>query len=147
MKKVLVTGVFDILHQEHLKFLTKAKALGGELIVAIESDKRVRLLKGVGRPVNDQQKRKRALEKLKIIDQVIILPEAFNQPRERLKFLQKLRPQILAVSSHSPHLAEKARLMQQIGGKLMVVHQYNPAFSTTKIIQARLANGKNYVKN
>jgi len=135
MKKILVTGVFDILHQEHLKFLTKAKALGGELVVAIESDKRVKILKGSERPINCQTKRKKALEALGLIDRVIILPEKFNQSSDRLKFLQQLKPEILAVSSHSPYLAEKARLMQQIGGKLMIVHQYNAKFSTTKIIQ------------
>src|SRR3990172_12032671 len=53
-KIVLVTGVFDLLHDEHRNFLKVAKKAGDFLIVGLESDTRVRALKGVGRPVHDQ---------------------------------------------------------------------------------------------
>ncbi len=132
--RVLVTGVFDILHQEHVKFLKKARALGSELIVAVESDKRVRQIKGVGRPVNNQILRKKNLEKLNIASKVIILPEEFSHPEDHLKFLKQLKPDVLAVSSHTAHQKEKASLMAQVGGRLVVVHQHNPEVSTTKII-------------
>lgn len=135
-EKVLVTGVFDILHQEHVSFLKKAKALG-YLVVGLESDVRVREMKGEGRPVNDQEERKKNLEGLKIADEVVILPETFSSPEERKKFLLEMLPTVLAVSSNSPHLENKARLMQEIGGRLEIVHQFNPKFSTTKIIEER----------
>ena len=133
--RVLVTGVFDILHTEHIKFLKKAKALGEELIVGIESDKRVRQIKGEGRPINNQEVRKKNLEKLGLADKVLILPEKFSLPEQHLKFLQQVKPDILAVSSHTAHQKEKSKLMELVGGKLMVVHQYNPEVSTTKMIE------------
>lgn len=131
---VLVTGVFDVLHEEHIVFLKKAKALGDRLIAAIESDVRVKQIKGTTRPVHSQDVRKANLEKLNIANQVVILPEQFNTPEDRLAFLRSLKPDILAVSSHTPHLEQKQRLMQEIGGRVEVVHEHNPAVSSTLII-------------
>lgn len=136
-QKILATGVFDILHQEHVNFLTKAKELG-ELVVGIESDVRVRKIKGEGRPINRQEIRKANLEALQIADEVFILPEAFDSPDTRLRLLKDLAPDVLAVSANTPHLENKARLMQEIGGRVEVVHQHNPNISTTQIIESRL---------
>jgi len=133
--RILVTGVFDVLHEEHVKFLGKAKELGGRLIVGIESDVRVRQLKGEGRPVNSEKDRKRAIEELGIADQVLILPEKFDSPDDHWRFLQKIKPDLLAVSSHTPNQSEKSRLMSELGGRLVVVYDHNPAVSTTQILQ------------
>lgn len=137
MPTTLITGVFDVLHEEHVAFLRKAKGLGGRLIVGIESDARVRRLKGVGRPVNSQKKRQEALERLQIADEVFVLPERFDTPDDHRQLLAQVRPDILAVSSHSPHIDKKSRLMQEIGGKVVIVHQHNPAVSTTKMLDQR----------
>lgn len=138
-QKVLVTGVFDILHQEHLSFLRKAKQLG-YLVVAIESDVRVKKLKGEGRPINNQDTRLENLRKLKIADEVFILPEQFSSPDDHRRLLQKIRPAVLAVSSHSPHLDKKASLMKEIGGTVEIVHQHNPEISTTLFLEQRNKN-------
>lgn len=130
----LVTGVFDVLHEEHVLFLRKAKALGDRLVVGIESDARVRRLKGSARPVVPQDQRKIQLEQLQIADEVFILPEAFDTPDDHRQLLHKIRPSILAVSSHTPHIAEKLQLMQEIGGRVEIVHQHNPAISSTIVI-------------
>lgn len=133
-EKVLVTGVFDILHQEHIAFLKKAAALGS-LYVGLESDVRVRKIKGAGRPIHSQSVRQQNLEQLGIAEQVFILPEAFDDATQRLKFLRQLQPTVLAVSSHTLHLENKASLMQAIGGRVEVLHQHNPEISTTKILE------------
>ena len=62
MKKILVTGVFDLLHQEHINFLTKAKAVGDILVVGLETDTRVKQLKGFNRPINSTKDRLQNLE-------------------------------------------------------------------------------------
>ena len=144
MVEILATGVFDVLHSEHVRFLQKAKALGDRLIVGIESDVRVRALKGEGRPINTQRLRKENLEKLAIADEVFVLPEAFNSDADFRALLQKRQPDILAVSSHTPHLDKKQQLMQEIGGRVEIVHQHNPAVSTTLILSNKGAasNGK-----
>ena len=136
-KRVLVTGVFDLLHQEHRAFLRNAKALGDELVVGVESDWRVKQLKGEGRPIQTAAQRVEAIKNLGIADRVVVLPEQFNKPQQHLNFLKQIRPQLLAVSSHTPHLLEKQRLMSKIGGKVVVVRQHNPQISTTKQLEAQ----------
>lgn len=133
-KKVLVTGVFDVLHQEHFNFLLAAKKYGTELIVGLESDSRVRQLKGDNRPIFSQQQRKKNLEKLAIADKVFILPEKFNSKADHLQLINKLKPDILAVSSHTAHLKEKQAIMKEVGGELKIVYQHNPAISSSKLI-------------
>lgn len=134
---VLVTGVFDLLHAEHRNFLQKAKALGGKLLVGVESDVRVRALKGEGRPINSQAVRVANITALGIADEVFVLPEAFSKPEHHRTLLEQIRPNILAVSSHSPHLDKKQQLMESLGGQVVIVHQHNPAVSTTQILQQK----------
>ncbi len=70
MKKVIVNGTFDIIHPGHLELLNYAKSLGDFLIVAIDSDERVKELKGASRPINNQFERKLLLENLRAVDEV-----------------------------------------------------------------------------
>jgi D-beta-D-heptose 7-phosphate kinase/D-beta-D-heptose 1-phosphate adenosyltransferase len=72
MKKIFVNGTFDIVHLGHLALFNYAKSLGDFLLVAIDSDKRVKQLKGNYRPINNEYERKTLLENLKAIDQVQI---------------------------------------------------------------------------
>ncbi len=132
---ILVTGVFDLLHSEHIGFLKSAKALGGRLVVGIESDERVKKLKGEGRPVQSAAERKKALVALEFVDEVIILPIQFETDSDHLRLLKLVKPDILAVSSHTPHLTSKRQLMKKVGGKVVVVRKHNPSISTTKILQ------------
>lgn len=90
MTVVLVTGVFDVLHKEHVAFLKKAKALGGTLYVGLESDVRVSALKGPTRPVNSEKVRKENIEKLGIADTVFILPEQFSRPEDHRALFKKI---------------------------------------------------------
>lgn len=136
---VLVTGVFDILHQEHIAFLQKAKAQGTKLIVGVESDVRVRAMKGDGRPVNSQLVRVANLEKLGIANEVFVLPEQFSKTEEHLALLQKIKPAVLAVSENTPHLESKRKLMAEIGGRVVVVHPHNPNISTTILLAQQKA--------
>lgn len=71
-RRVIVNGTFDILHRGHLEMLKFAKSQGSYLLVAIDSDRSVRELKGETRPINNQEDRKLALESLKFVDAVWI---------------------------------------------------------------------------
>jgi cytidyltransferase-like protein len=134
-KIVLVTGVFDILHQEHINFLVKAKEQGDELWVGIETDARVRQLKGEGRPINSQDIRLKQLKKLKLANHVFILPAKFDQPADHEALIAQIRPAVLAVSSHTPFLAAKKKLVEKYGGQLVVVLKQNPAISSTILLK------------
>ncbi len=136
-KIVLATGVFDVLHEEHQRFLRNAAKLGDYLLVAVETDKRVRQLKGAGRPINTLEVRMNALEGLGIASAVFPLPEMFSNPKDHEDFISLIKPDFLAVSSHTPHIDNKRRVLERYGGRLEVVLQQNPSVSSTKLIQKK----------
>jgi rfaE bifunctional protein nucleotidyltransferase chain/domain len=72
MRKIFVNGTFDILHRGHLEMLLFARKQGDFLTVAIDSDRRVKELKGESRPVNDMFERATLLTYIRPVDQVII---------------------------------------------------------------------------
>lgn len=134
---VLVTGVFDVLHQEHKIFLEKAKAVGEVLVVAIESDRRVTKLKGPGRPINNEQTRLENLVQWGIADVVFVLPDEFDTREDYVSLIETLHPQILAVSANTPHIDRKQAVMALVNGEVRVVHEHNPEVSTTQILAQR----------
>jgi D-beta-D-heptose 7-phosphate kinase/D-beta-D-heptose 1-phosphate adenosyltransferase len=72
MKQIIVNGTFDIVHSGHLALLNYARSLGDYLIVAIDSDRRVKELKGADRPVNTQAERQELLSNLRSVNEVRI---------------------------------------------------------------------------
>lgn len=131
---ILVTGCFDLLHEEHLKFLKKAKKEGDVLVVGLESDKRMKEMKGKGRPVNPFRMRTENLVRINEVDFILKLPNDFNKRTTRLKFLRIIKPHVLAISSDDPLEKRKRRECQKIGCKVKIVHRYNPEISTTKLL-------------
>src|SRR6266508_3550387 len=69
---VFTNGVFDLLHVGHVRYLAAAHALGDALVVAINSDRTVRELKGNGRPVFNEHERAEILAALRQVDFVSI---------------------------------------------------------------------------
>ena len=72
---VFTNGVFDLLHVGHVRYLAQARTLGDALVVAINSDRTVRELKGEDRPVFDQAERAEILAALRQVDYVIVFDE------------------------------------------------------------------------
>lgn len=129
--KVLVGGCFDILHYGHIHFLKKAKALGDYLIVALESDKNVRKMKGNKRPIHGQFQRREMLESLNFVDQVIILGDEMKD-KDYDKLVKLLDPQIIAVTEEDPILKKKQKQAMQIGAKVVIIPKIKVP-STTQI--------------
>ncbi len=122
--RVLVTGIFDLLHVEHVRFLAAAKNQGRRkkeegrrnyLIVGIESDARVRRLKGPGRPIMREEDRKETLEGLLGVDEVFILPEDFDNDAAYERILKQTKADIYAVSENSPFMENKNRICRKAG--------------------------------
>ena len=135
-KIIFASGIFDGLHQEHTNFLHLAKQENGFLVVALESDTRTKLLKGPLRPVHNQIDRLQEIKKLPFVDEAFILPDDFSSPTRFEEVVWQLKPDILAVSSHSNHIPYKTQVMERYGGILRIVHQHNPQISTTKLLEA-----------
>jgi len=95
MKKIFVNGCFDILHVGHIELFKYAKSLGDHLTVAIDSDNRVKSMKGICRPINSQLDRKTILEAIGVINEVII----FDTHNELKYIVEKLAPDIMVVGS------------------------------------------------
>src|SRR5258708_20155233 len=88
-KIILANGCFDVLHVGHVRYLRSAKALGGRLIVAVNSDASAPELKGKGRPRMPQQERAEILAALEVVDSVTIFAEL-----DRCKLVLLLPPHI-----------------------------------------------------
>jgi len=95
MTTVIVNGTFDILHPGHIAMLNTARSLGNYLIVCIDTDRRVKELKGNGRPINNQVDRKIMLQNLKAVDIV----EFFDSQEELIKLIQLYKPNIMVKGS------------------------------------------------
>ena len=135
-KLVLATGVFDLFHREHYRFLSLA-SLRGNLIVGVESDIRVRRLKGVGRPIWNQDKRLKKIQELEFVQFGFVLPENFSLPREHEQLIKIIRPDVLAVSANTPFLTAKQQILNKYGGVVRVVCEHNSKISTTKIVNRK----------
>lgn len=96
MKKVVFTnGVFDILHKGHLDLLRFCKEQGDYLVVAIDSDNRVRQTKGDERPINTQWDRKALLEAIRFVDKVVV----FDSLSELRVLHETVKPDIVVKGS------------------------------------------------
>jgi D-beta-D-heptose 7-phosphate kinase/D-beta-D-heptose 1-phosphate adenosyltransferase len=87
---VFTNGVFDLLHVGHVRYLTQARALGDALVVAINSDRAVRELKGPDRPVFNEAERAEILAALRVVDYVTIFDDI--SPR---RLISELLPDVL----------------------------------------------------
>jgi len=95
MTKVFVNGTFDVLHRGHLALLDYAQSQGDEVAVAIDTDSRVREMKGESRPVNSCLDRQVMLLALKSVDKVF----SFSSDEELENLIKTYEPDIMIVGS------------------------------------------------
>ena len=86
---VTTNGCFDILHVGHVRYLTKTKSFADFSIVLLNSDKSVKLIKGEGRPINNEQDRAEILCALECVDYVVFFDE--SSPRD---LLDEIKPDV-----------------------------------------------------
>ena len=127
MITVFTNGCYDILHPGHLALLKFAKSKGEWLTIGIDSDKRVKKLKGESRPVNDEYARKEMLLALSVVDDVYI----FNSDEQLCDLIKHIKPDTMIVGSD---YKDKPVIGSQYAKKLMFFEKIN-GYSTTKIIK------------
>lgn len=132
-KIVLVGGCFDVLHPGHVIFLQKAKACGDKLVVLLESDKKIKKLKGATRPVHGQKERAMILKALKFVDKVIMLPY-IKDDAEYEAIIRKIKPDVIAATYGALDNYHKERIAKLIGAKLKYVTKIIGNYSTSNIL-------------
>jgi len=133
---VLTGGCFDLLHIGHARFLSKAKRMGDYLVVLLESDRKVKKLKGANRPLFAQKERAEMLSALGSVDLVVLLP-TMEKDSDYLDLVTQISPDIIAVTENDPRLKEKKRQAKKVGGKLKVI-PLTKTFSTSKLAKLLL---------
>lgn len=132
-KIVLVGGCFDILHPGHIIFLEKAKKAGDFLVVLLESDEKVKQLKGGDRPIHSQKDRTIILKALRFVDQVVKLPY-MKDDQEYDQLIRKIKPDIIATTYGDQNIHHYQRSAKRVGAKLKFVVRFIKGHSTTRIL-------------
>ena len=133
----LANGNFDLLHVGHVRYLNGAKALGGKLVVAINSDDSVRALKGEGRPVMPEQERAEIVAALADVDAVVVFPEL-----DVRAIIREIRPDVQAKGTdYTAESVPERDAVAECGGRVEIVGDPKD-HSTSEILRTRLSPRK-----
>ena len=114
---VLANGCFDVLHVGHIRYLQGAKALGDLLVVGINSDEQVGVLKGAGRPIMGEAERAEIVAGLEVVDLVTI----FTEPTVT-ELLLILKPEVHAKGTdYSEDTVPEREVVRSYGGRVAIV--------------------------
>jgi D-glycero-beta-D-manno-heptose 1-phosphate adenylyltransferase len=131
---ILANGAFDLLHVGHVRYLAAAKALGGKLVVAINSDASVRALKAEGRPIVPEHERAEIVAALAAVDAVVIFPEL-----DVRAIIREVRPDIQAKGTdYTVDSVPERDVVLAYGGRVEIVGDPKD-HSSSDIIRKRLA--------
>jgi cytidyltransferase-like protein len=120
MKKVFVSGCFDILHGGHIEFFNQAKALGDYLVVCFAGDSSLEFHKHK-KPSIPELHKKKILESLRMVDEVVIGDYLEELGLDFKQHFLKIRPDILAVTEDDKYGEQKIKLCKEIGAKYIVL--------------------------
>lgn len=136
-KIILANGCFDLFHVGHIRYLAGAKDLGGFLIVGINSDQQVRLLKGEDRPFTNQAERGEIISALKFVDCVTIFPEPTVE-----ELIRAIRPDFHAKGTdYTTETVPEREIVREYGGQVAIVGDPKD-HSSTEIIKTLAINTK-----
>jgi rfaE bifunctional protein nucleotidyltransferase chain/domain len=130
-KRVVFTnGVFDILHPGHVRYLAEARRQGDALIVAINSDRSVRAIKGPTRPVNPEGERAEVVAALACVDATVVFDQ--DTPHEIISLLQ---PDILVKGADWAADRIVGRDIVEARGGVVIRVRIEEGHSTTAIVE------------
>ena len=133
---VLANGCFDLLHVGHIRYLQGAKALGGKLIVAINSDESVGKLKGAGRPLMPAEERAEILAAMEDVDAIVI----FDEPDVRA-LIRELHPDVQAKGTdYTPETVPERNEVLAYGGRVEIVGDPKDHSTTEFLAQLKTAD-------
>ncbi|MCU0856555.1 MAG: D-glycero-beta-D-manno-heptose 1-phosphate adenylyltransferase [Rhodobacteraceae bacterium] len=130
-KRVVFTnGVFDILHPGHVRYLATARSHGDALIVAINSDRSVRAIKGPERPVNPETERAEVITALACVDAAVVFDE--DTPHDIISAIQ---PDVLVKGADWAHDKIVGRDIVEARGGVVIRVKVEEGHSTTNVIK------------
>lgn len=132
-KVVLVGGCFDVLHPGHVIFLEKAKGVGDILVVLLESDEKVKKLKGQRRPIHNQKERAIVLSALSCVDYIVLLPVMAGS-NQYDQLIVKIKPDVIAVTQGYHNTNHHQRAADLVNAKLKIVTKMIGNHSTSGIL-------------
>lgn len=130
-EKTIVTtnGCFDILHVGHVRYLEKTKTFADVLIVALNSDKSVKSIKGDSRPINKEEDRAEVLSALRCVDYVVLFDE--DSP---IDLLLQIKPDVYTKGAdYTVETLPEAKPIMENGGRVEFI-SFVEGKSTTSII-------------
>ncbi|MFY0594152.1 D-glycero-beta-D-manno-heptose 1-phosphate adenylyltransferase [Roseivirga sp.] len=129
-KVVFSNGCFDILHLGHIDYLEKARTQGDRLVIGLNSNESVRILKGEDRPINNEEARARMLAALEFVDGVTVFGE--ETPKELIEYL--LPDVLVKGSDYNVENIVGAKSVIANGGTVNTIDLVD-GYSTTNIIE------------
>jgi D-beta-D-heptose 7-phosphate kinase/D-beta-D-heptose 1-phosphate adenosyltransferase len=130
---VFTNGCFDLLHIGHVRYLEKARALGNILVVGVNSDSSVRMIKGPKRPVLPEEERTEILSSLGCVDYITIFNEI-----DPLKLITSLHPNVLVKGGDWTKEEIVGReVVERLGGKVVII-PFVQGVSTSNLIETIL---------
>ena len=124
--KIWLNGCFDVLHHGHFKLIQHAASFGGQVIIGIDSDERVKKLKGEGRPFHSESERSFNLKQIKGVDTVVV----FDSDEALRQLLERYKPDKFIIGSD--YLGKE--IIGQEFAKQIVIFNRLDKFSTTEIL-------------
>ena len=133
---VFTNGVFDILHAGHVELLRQARAQGDILVVALNSDRSARRLKGPGRPINNERDRMALVAALDMVDYVVLFDE--DTPSQ---MITTLRPHIhVKGGDYAEEALPEAQAVQDVGGQIVILPLVGTVSTSSVIDRILLLN-------
>jgi rfaE bifunctional protein nucleotidyltransferase chain/domain len=126
---VFTNGVFDILHPGHVRYLTEARRHGDALIVAVNSDRSVRAIKGPERPINPEAERAEVIAALAVVDAAVVFDE--DTPHE---IIQLIEPDVLVKGADWAADRIVGRDIVEARGGVVIRVPIEQGHSTTNIV-------------
>jgi rfaE bifunctional protein nucleotidyltransferase chain/domain len=129
---VMTNGCFDLVHAGHIRYLRQAKTMGTFLLVLLNSDESVRLLKGPNRPINCEQDRAILLNELECVTAIFVFSD-----KRVTKWLKLLKPQVWVKGGDYTidSLDQQEVATARANGTHIEIIPMQGDISTTKILQ------------
>lgn len=128
---VLTSGSFDLIHLGHVKYLARAKELGGILVVGVDSDAKIRRRKGEDRPMVPEEERLELLAHQRPVDLIYLKQE--EDPQWGL--IKAVEPDVLVLTADHSYTPDQLAALEEVVGEVVVLERQSSVTTSERIRQ------------